>query len=1123
MIADNPTPDVFIGNSEMAALMRGMDWSGTSLGPVEGWPAALKIAVRILLTSRFDMWLGWGPEVAFLYNDAYRPTLGTKHPASLAKPTRELWAEIWPDIEPLIRQVYDQGEATWSEALLLMLERNGYTEETYHTFSYSPVFEDGGKVGGLLCAVVEETERVITGRRLESLRVLATELTAAETPRQVFAAAHAALVGNPQDVPFSVTYVFDGGSGRVTDRTGFAEPHPAFPETILLDSDPRWPLRDGGTFVDLTELAGLPTGPWKKAPERAVIIPLEARGGEEARGAVVVGLNPHLLPDEGYLGFLRLVAGQIASGLLSAETYEATRARAESLAEAARLRAEAAEVLRLANERLASEVEARTGERDRLRAMFQRAPGFMCVLSGPDHVLEFMNEAYLKLVGHRDMTGRRVREALPEIEGQGFFELLDEVYRSGQPFVGRRMAIDLQREPGSPLEQRYLNLVYQPIVEPDGSVSGIFAEGHDVTDHVTSEQALLALNADLERQVIERTQARGLTWQVSPDLLGALNPAGYFETSNPAWKTVLGWTEAEVASMSIFDLVHPDDVELTRSGFDFTQIGRPAVRFPNRYRCKDGSYRWISWTGVPEEGMVYCSGRDITDEVAAREERDRLWALSEDLLARADYDGNLLAVNPAWTKLLGWSEQKLLADPYADIIHPDNVAEITDALREMAATGQPTRFENRILSADGVWTPIDWTVSPEPGGLHFIAVGRDLTEQNKRQQELVVAQEALRQSQKMEAVGQLTGGIAHDFNNLLAGITGNLELLELRMGQGRTVGLDRYINNAQEAAKRAAALTQRLLAFARRQTLDPKAVDANALIAGMEDLIRRTVGPEIEVEVVGAGGLWLTRVDPSQLENALLNLSINARDAMSKGGRITIETANKWLDDRAAKERELPPGQYITLCVTDTGTGMTPDVIAQAFDPFFTTKPLGQGTGLGLSMIHGFVRQSGGQVRIYSELGEGTTMCLYLPRFVGKLDGPQGEQDALLTAEGHGETILVIDDEAAVRALVVEVLQDAGYRVLEAADGPGGLELLRSLGTIDLIITDVGLPGGLNGRQVADAARVSRPDLKVLFITGYAENAAVGNGFLDPGMEVITKPFAVAALGNKVRDMLDRP
>jgi signal transduction histidine kinase len=343
--------------------------------------------------------------------------------------------------------------------------------------------------------------------------------------------------------------------------------------------------------------------------------------------------------------------------------------------------------------------------------------------------------------------------------------------------------------------------------------------------------------------------------------------------------------------------------------------------------------------------------------------------------------------------------------------------------------------------------------------------GRDITEEKAAEEELAKAQEALRQSQKMEAVGQLTGGIAHDFNNLLAGISGSLELLERRLTEGRYGGIERYIVGAQSSARRAAALTQRLLAFSRRQTLDPKPTNANRLISGMEELIRRTVGPSVEVEVVGAGGLWTTKVDPSQLESALLNLCINARDAMPNGGHITIETANKWLDERAARERELPPGQYISLCVTDTGSGMAPDVIAHAFDPFFTTKPLGQGTGLGLSMIHGFVRQSGGQVRIYSELGQGTTMCLYLPRFVGEIDEadvPETLHDADL---GRGETILVIDDEPTVRMLMVEVLEEAGYAAVEAGDGLTGLKILQSDARIDLLISDVGLPGGMNGRK----------------------------------------------------------
>ncbi|MDU7520891.1 MAG: PAS domain-containing protein [Roseomonas mucosa] len=501
-------------------------------------------------------------------------------------------------------------------------------------------------------------------------------------------------------------------------------------------------------------------------------------------------------------------------------------------------------------------------------------------------------------------------------------------------------------------------------------------------------------------------------------------------------------------------------------------------------------------------------------------DRDRLWRMPDLLLAIAGFDARILAVNPAWTTMLGWREDELLGQPYADFIHPEDAARSLNWAARYARGERVEDLENRYRHKDGRYLSIGWTITVGEGVFH--CAGRDVTAEKEREAEKERLGAQLRQSQKMEAVGQLTGGIAHDFNNLLTGVIGSLELMGTRIAQGRLKDVDRYVNAAQGAAKRAAALTHRLLAFSRQQTLAPKPTDANRLVAGMEELVRRTVGPAVEVEVVGTAGLWSTLVDPPQLENALLNLCINARDAMPDGGRITIETANKWLDERMARERDLPPGQYVSLCVTDTGTGMPPEVIARVFDPFFTTKPLGQGTGLGLSMIYGFARQSGGQVRVYSEVGQGTTMCLYLPRHYG--EGAAEEREASLTdapRAQQGETVLVVDDEATMRMLVTEVLEDLGYTAIEAADGAAGLKVLRSDVRIDLLVTDVGLPGGMNGRQVADAARAARPDLKVLFITGYAENAVIGNGHLDPGMQVMTKPFAMEALASKIKSMIE--
>ena len=403
----------------------------------------------------------------------------------------------------------------------------------------------------------------------------------------------------------------------------------------------------------------------------------------------------------------------------------------------------------------------------------------------------------------------------------------------------------------------------------------------------------------------------------------------------------------------------------------------------------------------------------------------------------------------------------------------------------------------------------------------FAKITRDLTERCQAQEELEAARGQLAHSQKMEAIGQLTGGLAHDFNNMLTGISGSLELMKTRLVQGRFNEFERYIASAQGAASRAAALTHRLLAFARRQTLDPKLVNANKLIASMEELVRRTVGPAIHIETVLAIGLWPTLCDPSQLENALLNLCINARDAMPDGGRITIETANSWLDERAARARDMQPGQYVAICVSDTGTGMSADVLARAFDPFYTTKPSGQGTGLGLSMVYGFARQSEGQVRIYSEVNKGTSVHLYLPRHPGEAEEEETEpQSNQVSKAGAGETMLVVDDEPSVRMLIAEVLDELGYSAIEAADGASGLKVLRSDVRIDLVITDIGLPGGLNGRQMVDAARANRPDLKVLFITGYAENAAIGNGHLDRGMHVLAKPFAMERLAARIQSII---
>lgn len=390
----------------------------------------------------------------------------------------------------------------------------------------------------------------------------------------------------------------------------------------------------------------------------------------------------------------------------------------------------------------------------------------------------------------------------------------------------------------------------------------------------------------------------------------------------------------------------------------------------------------------------------------------------------------------------------------------------------------------------------------------------------ERTTELRHNEEALRQSQKMEAVGQLTGGIAHDFNNMLTGIIGSLELLRRRLARGRIDDLDSLIDLGVTSANRAAGLTHRLLAFSRRQSLDSKPVEMNDLVTSMGELLQRSIDESIHLDMQLSPQLWVAEADRNQLESALLNLVINARDAMPDGGKLVVRTFNRHLDrDFTEAHSNLEPGDYVVLSVTDTGCGMPQSTINRAFDPFFTTKPIGQGTGLGLSMIYGFSKQSRGHVAIDSEVDKGTTVSLFLPRFGGDvpLDSPADVTHALFAQDG--ETVLIVEDDPAVRVLVSTVLSDLGYAFVEAADADGALPILNSTQRIDLMISDVGLPG-MNGRQLAEIGRQYRPDLKVLFITGYAEHAAVRGGFLDPGMQMITKPFTFDLLTAKVREMI---
>jgi signal transduction histidine kinase len=469
--------------------------------------------------------------------------------------------------------------------------------------------------------------------------------------------------------------------------------------------------------------------------------------------------------------------------------------------------------------------------------------------------------------------------------------------------------------------------------------------------------------------------------------------------------------------------------------------------------------------------------------------------------------------------LLGWRARELLGKKFLEFVHPDDIDATLAEIAKLGAGQTTFHFENRYRRKDDRYRVLAWTAVPEGAFLHGVA--RDVTAEREAAEALRRTEETLRQSQKMEAVGQLTGGIAHDFNNMLTVVGGSLGLLGRRIPDDDERS-QRYIDSAMEGVRRASTLTQRLLAFSRQQPLKPEATDLNKLVSGMSDLLRHSLGTAIRLETALAGGLWRTHVDPNQLENVILNLAVNARDAMPDGGRLTIETQNAHLDTRyAASHTGVPEGQYVLVAVTDTGVGMPPDVIAKAFDPFFTTKEVGKGTGLGLSQVYGFVKQSGGHVKIYSEPGQGTTVKVYLPRLTAHettIEAPL-ERPAVPLGD-HREVVLVVEDEPGVRQFSVDALRELGYRVLEADGAPTALRLLDGHPEIALIFTDVVMPD-VNGRKLAEEAHRRRPDLKVLYTTGYTRNAVVHNGVLDPGVQMIGKPFTIEELASKVREVLD--
>jgi signal transduction histidine kinase/DNA-binding response OmpR family regulator len=1355
--ATKPAVSAFLtSGGEMAALIAGKDWAATPLGPRHAWPQSLQTALRILVTSRYSMWLGWGPELRFFYNDAYgAATLGAKHPWALGRPASEVWSEIWSDIGPRAEAVVQTGEATWDEGLLLFLERSGYPEETYHTFSYSPLPNDDGTVGGMLSVVIEETERVIGERRMATLRELAVGLAAVRTEPDVSAAIKATLSNNQRDLPFTAAWLFDtdGAHARLACVTGIEPGHPIAATAIdiadLAPGDAIVRILAGVPHVvieDLARFGTLPTGAWDEQPRRALAVPIVQQGEARPAGMLLAALNPFRPLNESYTGFIDLVASQIASGLASARAYEAERQRAEALAEIDRAKTAffsnvshefrtpltlmlgpleeqlaeqdgaAAERLRMAHRnglRLLRLVNTLLDfsriEAGRVRAAFrptdlaaytaELASNFRsaCERAGLDltvdcpklpHavyvdadmwervVLNLVSNAFkYTLEGGIRVTVRANHDRTAEllvsdtgvgIPAQELPRVFDRFHRiegqGGRTMEGTGIGLALVHEL---VRLHGGNIAVQSMAGAGTTVSIALPFGHA---HLPAAQ----VSQDRGRTMPEGSAAasfveEALRWLPQSERTSGLD-AGLLDAgaalvgfgtdtsaANVRHRILLADDNADMrdyvmrllgtqydvqavpdgeAALHAIHARRPDlllsDVMMPRlDGFGLLA----AVRAEPRWRdipvillsARAGEEAHVEGldAGADDYLVKPFAARELLARVRSnlelarirreaadqiREEARRLELLNRTgaaIAAELDLERLVQAVTDAAVELTGAQFGAFFSNVLDESGESYTLYTSSGAPREAFSdfpmprnteVFDPTfKGEGIVRSGDIMLDPrygqnAPWYGKPPGhlpvrsylavpvvshsgevlGGLFFghsdvnvfterdelivggiaaqAATGIDnarLYRASRQAQESLrllnetleqrVAdeiaermrtEEALRQAQKMEAVGQLTGGIAHDFNNLLTAICGGADTLQRLLPQplgANEARIRRALRMIDQGAQRAATLTHRLLAFARRQALDPRPVDANKLVAGMSELLRRTLGEPVVIETVLAGGLWRTMTDPNQLESALLNLAVNARDAMPEGGKLTIETANSYLDEGyVAQHQEVVPGQYVMIAVSDSGTGMARETIEHVFEPFFTTKEVGQGTGLGLSQVYGFIKQSNGHIKIYSELGQGTVVKLYLPRLTGDTKHAlDDELEAEAPPGGSGELILVVEDDDDVRAYSTETLRELGYRVLIAPNGPAGLEVLARHPGIRLLFTDVGLPGGMTGRQLADQARRQRPDLLVLFTTGYARNAIVHGGILDPGTHLLPKPFTHAGLATKIRELLD--
>ena len=1071
-----------VAGGELGSLIRSFDWAKTSLGPVAQWPQSLITVIDLMLPAQAQMVLFWGADYTAFYNDSYASTIGHKHPHALGQPAARYWSELWDDLEPLLASVRNTGETVSARDRPFEINRSGEREQVYFDISYSAMRDATREVAGVMCIVSETTSRVRADEALAAREAVVrrerdfTGLLLGATSDGV-CAVDGDGVTTLCNAAFLRMLGYDSAD-EVVGRKLHEEIHHSH-----VDGSP-YPVIESPIFQCARE--GLSARVTSEVFFRrdGTRLPVDYRVEPILRNGVL----------EGAICTFRDI-----SDWLRNQEIEKTQQKPQSDLRETHWQLRLAEV----------------------------AGGVGLFLIDVQTSVITASAEFCRLFGlpyANTMLATEVEKLL--VPGMEQVTLYEANRKSGEAPLN----VEYRIRRADTGELRWISRRAEFVRDASGKPLLMRGAVQDVTDRKEAEATL--------RESESRFRVLA---QAIPNQVWTASPDGRLDWLNQKVYEYSGLSDAQLLGDGWVLLVHPED--LLRVGAEWQRSLETGQRYDTEFRIRraDGVYHWhlvralpvlsggeTRWVGTntdieDQKGLQKALAElnvTLEERVAERtRDRDRMWRLSTDLIIVARMDGRINAANPAWKKLLDWDEHEVLGAAFMHFVHVDDRPSTMVEAEKLAAGLITQRFENRYRHKDGSYRTISWIAVPDNGLIH--AVGRDLSVERDAAQALRETEERLRQSQKMEALGQLTGGIAHDFNNLLQGISGSIEVVRKRIAAGRMDDVDRFMDSANNAAHRAAALIHRLLAFARRQSLDSRQVDVNRLVASMEELLRRTLGENIGLNVVVSKGVWPAHSDENQLESAILNLAINARDAMPKGGTLTIETRNATMDDAYARETEgLQAGDYAAICVTDTGTGMPPDVLAKVFEPFFTTKPIGQGTGLGLSMIYGFAKQSGGHVRIQSKAGQGTTVTLYLPRHaVDEVAGEAGPE-AVDSAQGEGETVMVIEDDAAVRMIVIDELNDLGYKTLEAVDGPSAIPLLESARKIDLLISDVGLPG-MNGRQIAEIARQHRPGLQVLFMTGYAENAASRSDFLASGMQMIPKPFAMDDLAARIREMLD--